>query len=66
VFDHVIVDVSDLQASRRFYELALAPLDISVVMEFPDRFAFGGKSGKPQFWGRGSRDAGRNRHPRGL
>jgi catechol 2,3-dioxygenase-like lactoylglutathione lyase family enzyme len=50
VFDHVIVDVDDLADSRRFYELALAPLAISVVMTFPDRCAFGGKDGKPQFW----------------
>jgi catechol 2,3-dioxygenase-like lactoylglutathione lyase family enzyme len=50
VLDHVIIDVADLEDSRAFYERALAPLGISVVMEFDDRCAFGGKSGKPQFW----------------
>jgi catechol 2,3-dioxygenase-like lactoylglutathione lyase family enzyme len=50
MLDHVILDVSDLAGARRFYEQALAPLGISVVMEFPDRYAFGDASGKPQFW----------------
>lgn len=50
MFDHVIVDVADLEDSREFYERALAPLGISVVMVFDDRYAFGGRSGKPQFW----------------
>jgi catechol 2,3-dioxygenase-like lactoylglutathione lyase family enzyme len=50
MFDHVIVDVTDLADSRGFFERALAPLGISVVMEFPDRCAFGVESGKPQFW----------------
>jgi catechol 2,3-dioxygenase-like lactoylglutathione lyase family enzyme len=50
VFDHVIIDVDALHTSRGFYERALAPLGISLVMELDDRCAFGGKSGKPQFW----------------
>jgi len=50
MFDHVIIDVSDLEASRAFYERALAPLGISVVMEFEGRTAFGPASGRPQFW----------------
>jgi catechol 2,3-dioxygenase-like lactoylglutathione lyase family enzyme len=49
VFDHVIINVDDLAASRAFYEQALAPLGYSVVMEFGDRCAFG-SDGKPQFW----------------
>jgi len=50
MFDHVIIDVSDLEASRAFYERALAPLGISVVMEFEGRTAFGPANGRPQFW----------------
>jgi catechol 2,3-dioxygenase-like lactoylglutathione lyase family enzyme len=50
VFDHVILDVDDLARARGFYERALAPLGIGVVMEFDDRCAFGDKTGKPQFW----------------
>jgi len=49
MFDHVIIDVSDLEASRAFYERALAPLGISVVMEFEGTTAFG-----PQTDGRSS------------
>jgi len=50
VFDHVIIDVANLDDSRGFYERALAPLGDSVVMEFDDRCAFGGEDGRPQFW----------------
>lgn len=59
MFDHVIVDVVDLEASRAFYERALAPLGISVVTELDGRIAFGPESGRPQFWlvARGTRGA---------
>jgi catechol 2,3-dioxygenase-like lactoylglutathione lyase family enzyme len=50
VIDHLIIDVDDLATSRAFYEQALAPLGCSVMMEFPDRCAFGGEDGRPQFW----------------
>jgi catechol 2,3-dioxygenase-like lactoylglutathione lyase family enzyme len=50
MFDHVIIDVVNLEASRAFYERALAPLGISLVMEFDERTAFGPESGRPQFW----------------
>ncbi|HYY75445.1 MAG TPA: VOC family protein [Gaiellaceae bacterium] len=50
MFDHVIIDVADLEASRAFYERALAPLGISIVMELDGRTAFGPESGRPQFW----------------
>jgi catechol 2,3-dioxygenase-like lactoylglutathione lyase family enzyme len=51
LFDHVTIDVADLEASRGFYERALAPLGLSVVMEFPDRLAFGVPGGgKPWFF----------------
>jgi catechol 2,3-dioxygenase-like lactoylglutathione lyase family enzyme len=49
LFDHVIINVGDLAASRAFYEAALAPLGGSVVMEFGDRCAFGFDQ-RPQFW----------------
>lgn len=56
MLDHVILDVADLDASRAFYERALAPLGIAVVMEFDDRAGFGPESGRPHFWvvGRGA------------
>jgi catechol 2,3-dioxygenase-like lactoylglutathione lyase family enzyme len=49
VFDHVIIEVADLDDSRGFYERTLAPLGISVVMELVDRRAFGDESGRLQF-----------------
>lgn len=50
MFDHVIIDVVDLDACRAFYDRALAPLGISVVMELDGRAAFGPESGRLQFW----------------
>jgi catechol 2,3-dioxygenase-like lactoylglutathione lyase family enzyme len=41
MIDHLILNVSDLAASRAFYEKALAPLGFKVVMEFPQGVAFG-------------------------
>jgi catechol 2,3-dioxygenase-like lactoylglutathione lyase family enzyme len=36
VFDHVEINVSDLDASRRFFEVALAPLGYEIAFESPD------------------------------
>jgi catechol 2,3-dioxygenase-like lactoylglutathione lyase family enzyme len=47
--DHVIIGTSDLDASRAFYERALAPLGMSAVMEMPGGVGFGSE-GKPWFW----------------
>lgn len=49
ILDHIVIAVSDLAASKRFYELALAPLNIAVVLEFPHTLGFG-QQGKPEFW----------------
>ena len=50
MLDHISLGTSDLARSRAFYEAALAPLGIGVVMEFGD-FACGmGSQGKPYFW----------------
>ena len=58
MFDHVIIDVADLEESRVFYEGALAPLGFSVVMKLDGRYAFG-RGGRPHFWlaDRGTSDA---------
>lgn len=50
MLDHVIVDVADLEASREFYERALAPLGVSLTMEFGDMCAFGTGNAGPHFW----------------
>jgi len=49
MIDHLNLGVSDLAASRAFYEDALAPLGYAVVMDRPYGVAFG-KDGKPDFW----------------
>lgn len=41
MIDHVILKVSDLTASRAFYEKALASLGFKVVMDLPKGVAFG-------------------------
>lgn len=49
MIDHVVLNVSNLDASRRFYEAALAPLGLAVIAEFPEGVGFGSGS-KPEFW----------------
>ena len=52
MIDHLGLTVSDLAASRAFYEAALAPLGYGVVMEIADgdsaHLGFG--AGRPDFW----------------
>ena len=49
MIDHVSVSVSDVAASRDFYEKALGPLGYVIVMQFPQAVGFG-VAGKPDFW----------------
>jgi catechol 2,3-dioxygenase-like lactoylglutathione lyase family enzyme len=49
VLDHVIIGVSDIERSRAFYERALDPLGMSVVIDFPGYVGFG-REGKPWFF----------------
>ena len=51
MFDHVGLNVRDYGASRAFYERALAPFGLEVVMAFDQWQACGfGRDGKPMFW----------------
>lgn len=51
MFDHVGLNVRDYGASRAFYERALAPFGLDVVMAFEQWKACGfGRDGKPSFW----------------
>lgn len=56
MIDHIGFDCSDYRGSRAFYERALAPLGLSVVMEITKRQSGGyegcgfGQDGKPAFW----------------
>lgn len=46
--DHITVNVSDYARSKLFYERALAPLGIQVVMEFGQACGMGRE--RPEFW----------------
>ncbi len=55
IIDHLGFGVADYTRSKAFYEAALAPLGIAVVMEAPAEKGGGaacgfGRGGKPQFW----------------
>jgi catechol 2,3-dioxygenase-like lactoylglutathione lyase family enzyme len=50
MIDHVGIGVSDYQASKAFYERALAPLGIELIMEVQSAAAGFGSGGKPFFW----------------
>jgi catechol 2,3-dioxygenase-like lactoylglutathione lyase family enzyme len=49
VIDHVILNVSDYEASRAFYEAALEPLGFTPGMEFAGMCGFD-RDGKPWIW----------------
>jgi catechol 2,3-dioxygenase-like lactoylglutathione lyase family enzyme len=56
LIDHIGVDCTDFGRSRAFYERALAPLGLTVVMEVTRQTSGGyegcgfGQDGKPEFW----------------
>jgi catechol 2,3-dioxygenase-like lactoylglutathione lyase family enzyme len=50
MLDHVGFGVSDYRRSKAFYEAALAPLGITLLMEPMGRAAGFGENGKPYFW----------------
>ncbi|HEX2677007.1 MAG TPA: VOC family protein [Polyangiales bacterium] len=47
--DHITLTVSDYARAKVFYQKALAPLGIEVIMEFGQACGFGRKP-KPDFW----------------
>lgn len=49
MIDHISLGVGDVEVSKAFYEQALAPLGMGVVMAMPHGVGFG-KDGKPTFW----------------
>ena len=50
MIDHLILGVRDLDASRAFYEQALAPLGIRVLFEHPTSGVGFGREAIPFFW----------------
>jgi catechol 2,3-dioxygenase-like lactoylglutathione lyase family enzyme len=49
ILDHLGINVSSYARSKAFYEKALAPLGIKVVMEYGTWCGFG-RDGKPDLW----------------
>ena len=69
MLDHVGFAVSDAERSRRFYEQALAPLGITLIMSVtPEQTESGGtghgfgSDGKPYFWIGDSERVGEGTH----
>jgi catechol 2,3-dioxygenase-like lactoylglutathione lyase family enzyme len=53
MLDHVGIEVGDLERSRAFYEAALGPLGIGLIMEFEGAVGLGAETEhgpKPFFW----------------
>jgi catechol 2,3-dioxygenase-like lactoylglutathione lyase family enzyme len=50
MIDHVVLGVHHLDESKHFYENALRPLGVKVVVDEPKLVGFGGDSGQPFFW----------------
>jgi len=50
MIDHVGIGVRDYGRSKAFYERALVPLGMTLVMEPQGRAAGFGKDGRPYFW----------------
>ncbi len=49
MFDHIGFRVKDVEASRKFYVAALAPLGVGVATELPGHVG-SGRDGRPRFW----------------
>jgi catechol 2,3-dioxygenase-like lactoylglutathione lyase family enzyme len=49
ILDHFGINVSSYERSKAFYEKALAPLGVQVVMEYGTACGFG-RDGKPDLW----------------
>ena len=69
LINHIEIGVTDVAASRRFYEAALAPLGLSLVVSIdPERTRHGtarygfGRDGYPSIWIHGEAGPGRAIH----
>lgn len=60
MLDHVGIAVKSIEASKKFYSEALAPLGYSIMAEYPEYNVVGmGFGGKPDFWFSQEKDAGK-------
>ncbi|KRW93976.1 VOC family protein [Paracoccus sp. PXZ] len=69
MIDHIGFPVSDLDRSRAFYDRALAPLGVELLMEVTEEMTGGhgahlgyGRDGKPFFWIGSGQPAGAGTH----
>jgi len=62
MLDHFAIGVRDLAASRAFYEAALAPLGVTLVMEWAGAAAGFGECRKPYFFLESGRPVARPLH----
>ena len=67
MIDHTGIAVKDFEASKTFYDAALAPLGASLVMMVPEEYTDGVKVGgygygRPQFWLHEADEPGPGRH----
>ena len=69
MIDHIGFPVSDLDRSRAFYDRALAPLGVELLMEVTEEMTGGhgahlgyGRHGKPFFWIGSGQPAGAGTH----
>jgi catechol 2,3-dioxygenase-like lactoylglutathione lyase family enzyme len=58
MLDHIGIFVSDPEKSKAFYQAALSPIGIQLMMSFGDNHGFG-SDGKPYFWIGKAETAGR-------
>lgn len=49
MIDHVVIGVADLGINRKFYERALVPLEIGVLLDLPGYIGFGDQD-RPWFF----------------
>ncbi len=50
MLDHLGVQCDDVPATKAFFETLLAPLGITVAMDYDVAVGFAGPDGNPQFW----------------
>jgi catechol 2,3-dioxygenase-like lactoylglutathione lyase family enzyme len=50
MFDHIGIDVRDLHRSKQFYQEALAPLGIQLLVYWEEWKAAGFGTDRPRFW----------------
>jgi catechol 2,3-dioxygenase-like lactoylglutathione lyase family enzyme len=67
MIDHTGIAVKSFDASKTFYDAALAPLGASLVMMVPEEYTGGARVGgygyvRPQFWLHESGEPGPGRH----